>query len=40
MVVRTGVEKDGRIAVMEPLQNGDKVIVQPPPGLHDGSAIQ
>lgn len=40
LVVRTGVEKDGRIAVLEPLQQGEKVIVKPPPGLHDGSAIQ
>ncbi|MFL5318428.1 MAG: efflux RND transporter periplasmic adaptor subunit [Myxococcaceae bacterium] len=40
MVVRVGVEKDGRVAVMEPLQQGEKVIVKPPPGLHDGSAIQ
>jgi membrane fusion protein (multidrug efflux system) len=40
LVVRTGVEKDGRVAVLEPLQNGQKVIVKPPPGLRDGSAIQ
>jgi len=40
MVVRTGVEKDGRIAVLEPLSADDMVILQPPPGLHDGSAIQ
>lgn len=40
VVVQTGVEKDGRIAVLEPLAKGDKVIVTPPPGLHDGSSIQ
>ncbi|MBK7859044.1 MAG: efflux RND transporter periplasmic adaptor subunit [Archangiaceae bacterium] len=40
MVVRTGVERDGRVAVLEPLQVGQKVIVKPPPGLHDGSVIQ
>ncbi len=40
MVVRTGVEKDGRVAVLEPLQAGQKVIVKPPPGLRDGSSIQ
>jgi len=40
LVVRTGVEKDGRIAVMEPLQSGQKVVVKPPPGLRDGAAIQ
>ena len=39
MVVRTGVEKDGRIAVIEPLPVGEKVIVKPPPGLRDGSQI-
>ena len=39
MVVRTGVEKDGRVAVLEPLQAGAKVIVKPPPGLRDGAAI-
>lgn len=40
MVVRTGVEKDGRVAVIEPLQAGQKVIVKPPPGLRDGTSIQ
>ncbi len=40
MVVRTGVERDGRISVIEPLTAGDRVIVKPPPGLHDGSQIQ
>lgn len=40
MVVRTGVTKDGRVAVLEPLSNDEKVIVRPPPGLHDGSSIQ
>ncbi len=40
LVVRTGVEKDGRVAVLEPLANGERVIVKPPPGLRDGSAIQ
>jgi membrane fusion protein, multidrug efflux system len=40
MVVRTGASKDGRVAILEPLGGGDRVIVQPPPGLHDGSAIQ
>jgi RND family efflux transporter MFP subunit len=40
VVVQTGVEKEGRVAVMEPLTAGDKVILAPPPGLHDGSSIQ
>lgn len=40
VVVRTGVTKDGRIAVLEPLAQGEKVIIKPPPGLRDGSSIQ
>ena len=40
MVVRTGVTKDGRVAVLEPLGQGEQVIVKPPPGLRDGSAIE
>ncbi|MBS1150890.1 MAG: putative efflux rane fusion protein, partial [Myxococcaceae bacterium] len=40
MVVRTGVQKDGRVAVLEPLTDKDKVILNPPPGLRDGSSIQ
>ncbi len=40
MVVRTGVEKDGRVAVLEPLEAGTKVIVDVPPGLRDGTRIQ
>ncbi len=40
LVVRTGVQKDGRIAVLEPLTDKDEVILNPPPGLRDGSSIQ
>jgi RND family efflux transporter MFP subunit len=40
VVVQTGVEKDGRIAVLEPLTQGDKVILSPPPGLRDGASVQ
>ncbi len=40
MVVRTGVEKDGRVAVLEALSPGQKVIVSAPPGLRDGTRIQ
>jgi len=40
VVVQTGVEKDGRISVLEPLAAGEKVILSPPPGLRDGSSIQ
>lgn len=39
MVVRTGAERDGRIAVLEPLTPDQQVIRRPPPGLHDGSSI-
>jgi membrane fusion protein (multidrug efflux system) len=40
MIVRTGVTRDGRIAIFEPLTAGQPVIVKPPPGLRDGSTIQ
>ncbi len=40
LVVRTGVTKDGRVAVLEKLANGEKVVLKPPAGLRDGSAIQ
>lgn len=40
MVVRTGVEKAGRIAVLENLTAGDSVVLNPPPGLRDASKIQ
>jgi membrane fusion protein (multidrug efflux system) len=40
MVVRIGVQKDGRIAVREALEDGAKVILSPPPGLRDGALIQ
>jgi membrane fusion protein, multidrug efflux system len=40
MVVKTGLVKEGRIAVHEPLPVGTQVILKPPTGLSDGSAIQ
>ncbi len=40
MVVRTGVAKDGRVAVLESLGAGDRVIRNPPSALRDGSSIQ
>jgi hypothetical protein len=40
VVVRTGVEREGRIAVLEALGPDDRVIVRPPPGLRDGTSIQ
>jgi membrane fusion protein (multidrug efflux system) len=40
VVVRTGVVRDGRIAILEPLAKGELVIVKPPPGLRDGSSIE
>lgn len=39
LVVKTGLVKDGRIAVFEPLAEDQKVVIKPPPGLSDGSAI-
>lgn len=39
VVVRTGVKKDGRVAVLETLDGKDRVIRRPPPGLRDGAAI-
>ena len=40
MVVKTGLVKEGRIAVYEALPVDTKVILKPPTGLSDGSAIQ
>ena len=40
LVVRTGVEKDGRVAVLETFGKEDRVIVNPPSGLRDGTSIQ
>ena len=39
IVVRTGLKKDGRVAVLEPLDEKTRVIRNPPPGLRDGAAI-
>ncbi len=39
-IVQTGVEKNGRIAVLEALPSGTRVVIKPPPGLRDGSPIQ
>jgi hypothetical protein len=39
LVVRTGIKKDGRVAVLETLDAKDRVIRRPPPGLRDGAAI-
>jgi membrane fusion protein (multidrug efflux system) len=39
VVVRTGVKKDGRVAILETLDGKDRVIRRPPPGLRDGAAI-
>lgn len=40
LVVRTGLTKDGRVAVYEALPAGTQVIASPPPGLSDGAALQ
>jgi membrane fusion protein, multidrug efflux system len=39
LVVRTGVKKDGRVAVLETLDSKTQVIRHPPPGLRDGAAV-
>lgn len=39
VVARTGVTKDGRIAVLESLNANDKVVLTPPPNLFDASPI-
>lgn len=39
LVVKTGLVKDGRITVYEPLAPDTQVILKPPPGLSDGSAV-
>ena len=39
MVVRTGVKKDGRIAVLETLTDKDRVIRHAPKGLRDGASV-
>jgi membrane fusion protein, multidrug efflux system len=40
MVVRTGVSKDGRIALLDALPAGTAVIVSPPATLKDGEALE
>lgn len=40
LVVKTGLVKDGRIAVLEALSADTQVILKPPAGLSDGAAIQ
>ncbi|MBL9037838.1 MAG: efflux RND transporter periplasmic adaptor subunit [Archangium sp.] len=39
LVVQTGSEKDGRVAVIDSLQPTDIIIVKPPSTLRDGAAI-
>jgi membrane fusion protein, multidrug efflux system len=39
LVVQTGATKDGRVAVLEPLDASTRVIRHPPAGLRDGAAI-
>jgi membrane fusion protein (multidrug efflux system) len=40
LVVQTGAIKDGRIAVLESLDEQTRVIQRPPPGLRDGASIK
>jgi membrane fusion protein, multidrug efflux system len=39
IVASTGVEQNGRISIREPLEAGAKVILNPPPGLNDGTPV-
>jgi len=39
MVVRTGVTRDQRIALLEELTPETLVVLNPPAALHDGSAV-
>ncbi|MHC4473932.1 MAG: efflux RND transporter periplasmic adaptor subunit, partial [Planctomycetota bacterium] len=38
--VRLGEEKSGRVEIRAGLKEGDRVVVAPPPGLVDGSAVK
>lgn len=40
VVVRTGAQEGGRVAILEALTPDQRVIIKPPPGLHDGSSVQ
>lgn len=39
LVVRTGIKREGRVALLEPLDTSARVIRRPPPGLRDGTPI-
>jgi membrane fusion protein (multidrug efflux system) len=39
LVVRTSVKEGGRVGIIEPLTEKDRVIRRPPPGLRDGSVV-
>jgi len=39
-VVRTGITRDGRIAVLESLTPGERVVLSPPATLRDGAALE
>lgn len=39
LVVRTGVSKEGRVAVLDELGTTDKVIINPPKELRDGATV-
>ncbi len=40
LVVRTGEVKDGRVAILDALKVGERVVVNPPATLFDGSAVK
>jgi membrane fusion protein (multidrug efflux system) len=40
LVVRVGETRDGRVAILDDLQPTDQVVINPPPALRDGTALQ
>jgi len=38
--VLTGAEQDDRVAVLEGLQGGEAIVVNPPQRLRDGTAVE
>jgi membrane fusion protein, multidrug efflux system len=40
LVVRTGESKDGRVAILDGLKSGERVVLSPPSNVFDGSAVK
>src|SRR5439155_26679957 len=38
--IRTGAERAGKIAVVEGLTSGDRIVIAPPPTLEDGDRVR